>query len=158
MSFHKTFIINMLGKLDNDEIDDFLRSEVIGRIGCHSEGKTYVVPVTYVFDGESIIGHSAEGMKIQMMRENPNVCFEIDKLENMGNWQSVIVWGIYEELYGYDARLAMQKLITRIQPLITSETSQPTHGIEAHQLETDGHKAVVYRIKIIEKTGRFERM
>jgi hypothetical protein len=25
-------------------------------------------------------------------------------------------------------------------------------------LETDGHKAVVYRIRIIEKTGRFEKV
>jgi hypothetical protein len=37
-----------------------------------------------------------------------------------------------------DARLAMHKLITHLQVLISSETSQPTHGIEAHQLETDG--------------------
>jgi uncharacterized protein len=148
----------MLGKLDNDEIDDFLRSEVIGRIGCHHDGKTYVVPITYVFDGEFIYAHTSEGMKIDMMRQNPNVCFEIDKIENMCNWQSVIVQGIFEELQGYDARLAMQKLITRILPLITSITSEPMHGIEAHQLETNGHKAVVYRIRIIEKTGRFEKV
>jgi uncharacterized protein len=148
----------MLGKLDNAQIDDFLRSEVIGRIGCHYDGLTYVVPITYVFDGEFIYAHTSEGMKIDMMRQNPNVCFEVDKIENMGNWQSVIVWGVFEELQGYDARLAMQKLITRMLPLITSVTSQPTHGIEAHQLETDGHKAVVYRIRIIEKTGRFEKV
>jgi uncharacterized protein len=148
----------MLGKLDNDEIDDFLRLEVIGRIGCHYDGLTYVVPITYVFDGAFIYAHTSEGMKIDMMRQNPNVCFEVDKIENMGNWQSVILWGVFEELQGYDARLAMQKLITRMLPLITSVTSQPTHGIEAHQLETDGHKAVVYRIRIIEKTGRFEKV
>jgi uncharacterized protein len=148
----------MLGKLDNDEIDDFLRSEIIGRIGCHHEGKTYVVPVTYVFDGESIYGHTSEGMKIEMMRQNPNVCFEVDKIENMANWQSVIVWGVFEELQGYDARLAMQKMITRMLPLITNDITQITHGIEMHQLETEGHKFIVYRIRIIEKTGRFEKV
>jgi uncharacterized protein len=91
------------------------------------------------------------------MRQNPNICFEIDYLENMANWQSVIAWGTYEELAGQEAKAAMLKLITRLQPLITSETSQPTHGIEGHQLETDGHKIIVYRIKLNEKTGRFEK-
>ena len=147
----------MLGKLNNEQIDDLLRSEVIGRLGCHADDKMYIVPITYVFDGDAIIGHSAEGMKIEKLRQNPNVCFEIDKIENMANWKSVIVWGVFEELQGYDARLAMQKLINRILPLITSETSLPTHAIEAHQLETDGNKAVIYCIKIQEKTGRFEK-
>lgn len=147
----------MLGELNIEQIDALLRSEVIGRLGCHADDKTYIVPITYVFDGDAIIGHSAEGMKIDKLRQNPNVCFEIDKIENMGNWQSVIVWGVFEELQGYDARLAMQKLINRILPLITSETSMSTHGIDAHQLETNGQKAVVYHIKILEKTGRFEK-
>jgi uncharacterized protein len=148
----------MFGELDKDEIDTLLRTQVIGRIGCQTDGKLYIVPITYVFDGESIIGHTAEGMKTEIMRQNPNVCFEVDHVENMLNWQSVIVWGVYEELQGNDARLAMQKLINKIQPLITSETSLQTHGIEVHQLETGGKKIIIYRIKISEKTGRFEKI
>jgi uncharacterized protein len=147
----------MLGELNNEQIEDLLRSEVIGRIGCHLDGKTYIVPVTYVFDGESIIGHTSEGMKTQMLRQNPTICFQVDRIENMRNWQSALVWGVFEELEGYDARFAMQKLITRLMSLVTSETSQPTYGIEAHQLATGGTKAVVYRINILEKKGRFEK-
>ena len=147
----------MIGELSETEIDDLLRSEVIGRIGCHNEGKTYIVSLTYAFDGDSIIGHTSEGMKIEILRHNPKVCFEVSKIENMSNWQSAVVWGEFEELKGYDARLAMQKFINRIQPLITSETSQPTHGIEAHQLDSGGIKTIIYRIKILEKTGRFEK-
>jgi uncharacterized protein len=148
----------MFGELDIDEIDSLLRSQVIGRIGCHTDGKLYIVPMTYVFDGENIIGHTAEGLKTDIMRKNPNVCFEIDHVVNMVNWQSVITWGTYEELQGNDARLAMQKLINKMQPLITDETSLQTHGIETNQLETGGKKIIVYRIKITEKTGRFEKM
>jgi uncharacterized protein len=147
----------MLGELSEAEIDDLLRSEVVGRIGCHYNGRTYVVTMTYAFDGDAIIGHTSEGMKVDILRHNPNVCFEVSKIENMSNWQSAIIWGEFEELQGYDARLAMQKLINRIESLITSETSQPTYGIEAHQLDSGGTKTVVYRIKILEKTGRFEK-
>jgi hypothetical protein len=39
------------------------------------------VPITYVFDGEAVYAHSADGLKIRMMRANPHVCFEVDQRE-----------------------------------------------------------------------------
>ena len=33
----------MPGELDQNQIDDILRSESIGRIGCYLDGKTYIV-------------------------------------------------------------------------------------------------------------------
>jgi uncharacterized protein len=65
----------MLGELTAEQINAVLFNEVVGRIGCHGEGRTYVVPVTYVFDGEAVCAHSAEGLKIRIMRANPDVCF-----------------------------------------------------------------------------------
>ncbi len=58
----------MLGELNQEQIEQVLRSEVIGRLGCHASGRTYVVPVTYAYDGERIICHSGLGRKIEMMR------------------------------------------------------------------------------------------
>ena len=40
----------MLGTLSSEQIEQVLRSEVIGRIGCHASGKTYVVPITYAYE------------------------------------------------------------------------------------------------------------
>lgn len=149
----------MLGELNEAQIDQLLRSEVIGRIGCHQDGRTYVVPVTYYYDGQALYGHSGVGLKIRMMRANPHVCFEVDHLENMANWQSVIMGGVYEELSGAEAQQAMQMLVNRLLPLIASESSQPSHGLEAggHRADTAGHQAVVYRIRVQEKTGRYEK-
>ncbi len=47
---------------------------------------------------EYVYGHTMEGMKINMMRKNPRVCFEVDVMQNMANWKSVIAWGEFEEL------------------------------------------------------------
>ncbi len=58
----------MLGTLNSEQIEQILRSEVIGRIGCHANGQTYVVPITYAYDGERVICHTSQRMKIQMMR------------------------------------------------------------------------------------------
>lgn len=141
----------MLGDLTKAEIEDLLRSEVVARIGCHSGGRTYVVPITYAYDGTGIVGHSGGGLKVQMMRENPEVCVEVDHVDDMANWRSVIAWGRYEELSGRAAVAAIETLFTRLAPLITSETSVPTHG---RRPAIEG--VVVYRIHLHEKTGRFE--
>jgi hypothetical protein len=150
----------MLGHLDAEQIERLLHSEIVGRIGCHTEGCTYVVPVTYTYDGSSVYCHSAEGMKLRMMRANPDVCFEIEHMDNLTNWQSVIAWGKFEELHGADASHAMMLLIRRFMPMMTSETAQPPHG---HGAAGEGHgsgsgkAAVLYRIRLTEKTGRFEK-
>lgn len=82
----------MLGESNEAQTDQVLRSEVIGRLGCHAQGLTYLVPVTYAYDGDCIYGHSVEGLKVRMMRANPNVCFEVDAMESLANWRSVIAW------------------------------------------------------------------
>lgn len=148
----------MIGQLNELEIEQVLQGNVIGRIGCCDGNKVYVVPVTYVYQDGYIVGHTGEGMKVDYLRRNPNCCFEVDHMENMANWQSVIAWGTFEELKGEAAHTAMQLLMTKLMPLITSQTSMPTHGVqETHRADTHGVKAVVYRIKLSEKTGRFEK-
>jgi nitroimidazol reductase NimA-like FMN-containing flavoprotein (pyridoxamine 5'-phosphate oxidase superfamily) len=75
----------MLGTLTDAQIDRLLHTESVGRIGCHAGGRPYVVPVTYVYDGSAIYGHTGDGMKVRMMRENPAVCFEVDRMESLAN-------------------------------------------------------------------------
>lgn len=51
------------------QIEHVLHSLIIGRIGCHTDNRTYVVPVTYAYNGKYICGHTKEGLKINMMRK-----------------------------------------------------------------------------------------
>ena len=85
-------------ELAQSEVDAFLRRQLVGRVGCHSDGSTYVVPVIYVWDGDCVYVQSMEGRKIEMMRRNPEVCFEVDEYAPDGSWCSVILRGVYEEL------------------------------------------------------------
>jgi nitroimidazol reductase NimA-like FMN-containing flavoprotein (pyridoxamine 5'-phosphate oxidase superfamily) len=102
----------VINELDADAVDEFLREQVVGRIGMHANGETYVVPIIYAWDGECIYVQSIEGRKIEMMRANPQVCFETDVYE-AGSWRSVIVDGTYEELHGEDAQRALEVLVAR---------------------------------------------
>lgn len=149
----------MLGKLTDVQIDQVLQGQSLGRIGCYGDGKMYVVPVTYVYHGGYIYAHSKEGRKIEMMRTNPNVCFEVDVMENMTNWRSVILWGEYEELKSdKEQQAGMKIMMDRLAPFTTSETVRASHSF-SHPPEVveKSFKAVAYRIRITEKTGRFEK-
>lgn len=147
----------MLGVMTVEQIDRLLRSETLGRIGCYAEGRVYIVPVTYAYDGFAIYVHSFEGRKIRMMRENPNVCFEVEQVDNLANWRSVITYGRFEELTGEDAARGMERLMEHFLPHMSglSETMLPEHVTSA-VLPHGSHQAVIYRITVDEKAGRFE--
>lgn len=150
----------MLGQLTAEEIEQLLSSEITGRIGCHADGRTYVVPITYAYQSGNVYCHSAEGRKILMMRKNPDVCFEVDRIEDIGNWRSVIASGQYEELVGRDALAAMDVLIARFAAIERAQDPHPSYVLRAAGAESpqaDGRPIVLFRIRLVEKTGRFER-
>lgn len=148
----------MIGSLNKSQIDYLLRGEMVGRIGCSAKGITYIVPVTYVYDGEFIYGHTKEGLKVELMRKNPSICFEVDKITDLANWQSVIIQGTYEELRGRKAEDVVQSIMNRVHPMTASETLVPRYSLEKRSIPARrGTKVVVFRIRIDEATGRFEK-
>jgi hypothetical protein len=141
----------VLGSLSPRRIEDLLKQATVGRIGVWAEGRTYVVPVTYVYDGDSVYGHSVLGKKVRMMRLNPEVCFEVEDIVDMANWRTVIASGRYEELTGDLAVAAARLIAARLGPLTTSRTAGPS----GHAPRGAAH--VSYRIRLISRSGRFER-
>src|SRR5262249_263228 len=104
----------MIRALDSDEIERVLRAGTVGRIGCHVGVRTYVVPVAYAYKDGAIYAHSAGGQKIEMMRADPRVCFEVDHVEDLVNWSSAICWGTYEELHDEQAQAALELIRARL--------------------------------------------
>lgn len=148
----------MLGELNETQINNVLSSQVLGRLACTDGRKPYIVPVTYTYDGNSIYGQSNEGTKLKILRKNPNVCFEVDMMTDMRNWQSVLVYGKFEELDNEKAEKAREILFGRVFSLMTSSTVH-THEHDASAKVDDNTrvKLVMYRIKIKRITGRFEK-
>jgi nitroimidazol reductase NimA-like FMN-containing flavoprotein (pyridoxamine 5'-phosphate oxidase superfamily) len=99
-------------ELSREQIDELLREQFVGRIGCTGDGEVYVVPIIYAYDGEAFYVASVEGRKVQAMRAQPRVCFEVDRYE-AGSWRSAIAYGRYEELVGDDAERALDLLAAR---------------------------------------------
>jgi len=150
----------MIRELSPTEIDDLLRKQLVGRIGCNYESEVYIIPMSYAYDGKYVYCHSYEGKKIEMMRKNPKVCFQVDEMKDMANWKSVIAWGSFEELTNKKEKTkALKILLQRPLPIISSIT---THLGEtwpfSSATEDDLNKipGIVFRISIKEKTGKLE--
>ncbi len=139
----------MIGDMNDNQIVNVLQSQVIGHLACYADKKLYLVPITYAYKDGYIYCQSKDGMKVQLMKKNPAVCFEVDEIDTMRSWRSVILWGKYEELSSEEEQAHAKKiLMDRIEPIATGETVVP-------RILEDYPKP--FRIKITEQTGRFEK-
>lgn len=77
------------------------------------------MPVAYAYDGDYIFGHTSEGLKVQMLRKNPLVCFEVDRIDDMANWRSAIIIGKFQELLlnEVESKDALRLITNKMIPL-----------------------------------------
>ncbi|HVK90860.1 MAG TPA: pyridoxamine 5'-phosphate oxidase family protein [Mycoplana sp.] len=70
----------------------------LARLACCKEGQPYIVPITYVLDGQCLYCFSMPGQKVDWMRANSKVCLQVDAFSGRRQWKSVILTGRYREL------------------------------------------------------------
>jgi len=150
----------MIGTLKSEEIEDLLYNQVTGRIGCHDKDFVYVIPISYAYVDNNIYCHTYPGKKLDIMRKNPKVCFQVDEMKDMANWKSVIAWGEFEEVGDQKERnKALRILLQRALPVISSVT---THLGETWPFSVENENeiskipGVVFRIHLQERTGKME--
>lgn len=139
----------MIETLTEVEVDALLDRQVVGRLGCHHDGFTYVVPVIYARLEDAIVFYTTEGLKVDLLRANPSVCFEIDEYDELGGWQSVIIQGTAAEVAGEDAKAVLGALAERFaRRRAASGTS------EGQRPRAEGRTPVAVSIAITTLTGR----
>ena len=125
----------------------------LGRLACARDNRPYVVPIHYTFADNYLYGFSMPGQKVDWMRTNPSVCVQIDAFSGPQDWQSVVMWGLYEELpksrnSGLDREHAwflLQPHANWWEPGGLKPTPQPATQIPPH---------LFYRIIVESITGR----
>jgi nitroimidazol reductase NimA-like FMN-containing flavoprotein (pyridoxamine 5'-phosphate oxidase superfamily) len=126
--------------LDDDGIEALLTRAIVGRVACCAPGgRPYLVPIPFGYDGEAVYSISGPGRKLEMMRAQPAVAFEVDEVEAEDRWRSVVADGEFEEVTDADARCRAIDIVA------------PKAG--AASIAAD---AIVYRIRLTRKSGRFE--
>ncbi len=68
-----------------------------------------------------------------------------------------MAWGVFEEMKTDEERMTVMKILTdRISPQLTSETMKPAQRLPEPHPHNAGAKAIAFRIRITEKSGRYE--
>ncbi|MDX6304250.1 MAG: uncharacterized protein QOI77_1219 [Blastocatellia bacterium] len=108
-----------------------LERESFGHLGCARDGRPYVVPMNYAYDGKELYFFTTEGMKTQFIQTNPQVCLQVEEMTDSTHWRSVMVIGKAEQITGAEEMQRAMKLITDRNPSLTP-------AISATQLDTWG--------------------
>ena len=106
----------MTAEMTAEDIDRFLTCARVGRLGISLEGEVYIVPVGYVYSSGQIFFHTcSKGLKMDGLRKNPNVCFEVDEsLSDASMFKSVIVFGKVEIIDDEEKMIPyLQKLVDK---------------------------------------------
>jgi len=90
-------------EMGRDDCLQALADAKVARLACAIENQPYVTPVYLAFYQPEcaepcLYGFATQGQKVEWMRANPSVCVEVDEIEGMDKWMSVVVFGRYEEL------------------------------------------------------------
>lgn len=80
------------------EIEDMLNHISIGYLACSLEDKPYVIPLRFVYHSGYLYSLTTVGKKLEIMRKNNNVCISFSHHPSTNNWQSLVVYGLYEEI------------------------------------------------------------
>jgi len=88
---------------DKKIIEEILSKSVLCRIAMIDDGRPYIVPLNYGYFNNELYFHSAlTGKKIELLKLNKNVCFEIEYSTEIIKADVSCKWSMrYRSLIGY---------------------------------------------------------
>jgi len=135
---------------DPQFIENVLNKTLYGNLGLCDNGESYIVPMNYAWSDNKIWLHCAtEGRKLDIIRANPKVCFQVitdtelitaNAPRNYGMYySSVIIFGTASIVEGHEAKaLALVKLVSHFQKDFSHEfKEEETKGVCIISIEPD---------------------
>lgn len=144
---------------DKARMEAILRREVIGHLALADGDELYMVPLNYTYHEGKILFHcSLEGKKLDMIRRNSRVCFEVchqyaDPAEHGPEgcdapFDSVLCWGTARIIDDLDER---KVVLDAFQARYPKPDGSPRGGVPIERVKGCG--AVVIRVERM--TGRY---
>src|SRR6476660_6413404 len=105
------------------EMHALLQRESFGHLGCTNDGRPYVLPMNFAYDGKGLYFFTTEGMKTQFIESNPPVCMQVEEITDNTHWRSVMLIGKAERITANEEMQQAMKLITERNPSLTPAIS-----------------------------------
>ena len=79
--------------LGQAECEAMLARHHVGRLAYTFQDRVDVEPIGYVYAGDALVFRTAPGSKLEKMAHHPWVALEVDEVESLLDWRSVVVHG-----------------------------------------------------------------
>ena len=135
---------------DKQFIDKVLNDSVYGNLGLCDNGEPYIIPMNYAWSDNIIWLHSAnEWRKLEIIRVNPNVCFQVSAHTELSIaekpcdygmvYSSVIIFGKASIIEEYvEKSSALEKIMRHFSSNFTHKfTQEETNRVAIISIKPD---------------------
>jgi len=137
-----------LRRLSLAECVALLERHRVGRLAVRDAEGVYLVPISYAFANGAVYAHAAPGRKVTLMRRWPHVAFQVDEIDSLTQWRSVLVQGKFEEITS-DAEKEVARLV-----LVAAFGGNLALLTAGHGHRVALSEAILFRIQPEEISGR----
>lgn len=140
---------------DRQILEEILSGAIICRVAMLDGGRPYIIPFNYGYSDACLFIHSApEGKKIDLLKQNPEVCFEVEDKMEITKGDKACDWSTrYRSVVGYGEVAILSDGQSKQHGL---EVIMAQHGapelIEFNQKNLD--RMVILKLSISSMTGK----
>ena len=140
---------------DRDEIEAIINQSQVCRLAMVDGGCPYVVPLCFGYEDNKLYFHSAnKGKKLNILRRNPNVCFEFDIDCNARTAENACDWGMqYKSVIGYGKASFIESDTSRREAL--DIIMRQYGGKEGSYPDAKVKNTVIFKVDIDNMNGKF---
>lgn len=119
---------------DIAELEAIISSCSFCRLAMCRNNLPYIVPMSFGYQNQTLFFHSAkEGMKLDMLRENPRVCVQFDADCNLRTGKTPCDWGFqYRSVIGFGTASILEdpeKALSALEIIIHHYHPEPTEVV-----------------------------
>ena len=140
---------------DIKEIEAIIERATVCRLGLSVDNVPYIVPLNFGYKDRCLYFHSAkEGRKIDMIKSNDNVCFEVDTETELIKSNNPCKWGMkYSSVIGFGKAFLIEDPDEKKKGLdVIMAHYSPDRAYEYPQSVIE--EVVVIQVKIEQMSGK----
>jgi len=135
-------------------IESIIKRATVCRIGLSENNVPYVVPLVFGYKDNCLYFHSApEGKKINIIKQNDNVCFELEADLQLARAETACNWDMkYYSVIGFGKAFLIDDTEEKRRALniIMEHYSGNPHEYPANKI----NKVAIIKVKIDSMTGK----
>ncbi len=139
---------------DRKKIESIIHKALICRLAMVDENRPYIVPLCFGYRDMTLYFHSAKkGKKLDLLKKNNRVCFEIDVDCKIKSDNKACEWGMeYKSVIGYGKAEFIEDFESKREALKMIMDGYSDKLFDFTEAET--RRVTVFRVKISSMTGK----